>query len=218
MQDASSTSSRTAIRTRVKICGITRVEDALAAVRAGADAIGLVFYAKSSRAVTIEQAKSILRALPPLVSTLGLFVNASKAEVEAVLAQVPLDLLQFHGDETPAYCAGFARPYVKALRMKPDVDFYAFAGDFQQARGLLLDAWDADHFGGTGKTFDWERVSPTAGSSRIILAGGLNPANVAKAITTLRPWAVDVSSGVEQAPGIKSSALIQQFISEVHRV
>lgn len=218
MQQTSRMSSRTTSRTRVKICGITRVEDALSAAQAGADAIGLVFYAKSPRALTIAQAQSILQALPPLVTTLGLFVNASKSEVDAVLEQVPLDMLQFHGDESPEYCGGFTRPYVKALRMKADVDLEAFSTAYQQARGLLLDAWDADHFGGTGKTFDWERVRSAAGSSRIILAGGLNPANVAQAITTLQPWAVDVSSGVEASPGIKSAALIQQFISEVHRV
>lgn len=205
-------------RTRVKICGITRVEDALSAAQAGADAIGLVFYAKSPRAVTPALAAQIVRELPAFVTVTGLFVNATKAEVDAVLQRVPLDLLQFHGDETPDYCASFVHPYVKALRMKSDVDFQTSNAAYASAKALLLDAWDDSHYGGTGKTFDWERLRSLAGSSRIILAGGLNPANVAQAINTLRPWAVDVSSGVEQAPGIKSAALMQQFISEVNRV
>jgi len=205
-------------RTRVKICGITRVEDALAASNAGADAIGLVFYGKSPRNVSIEQARSIVASLPAFVTCVGLFVNALASEVEAVLRQVGLDLLQFHGDESPAYCQGFLRPYIKALRMKVDADPTVFGAGHAAARGLLLDAWEPDQFGGTGKTFDWQRIGPAAGASRIILAGGLTPANVAGAITTVRPWAVDVSSGVEQAPGIKSHQLIEHFISEVRRV
>lgn len=207
-----------ASRTRVKICGITREEDALAAAEAGADAIGLVFYAKSSRNITIEQAKRIVAGLPPFVVSVGLFVNPAAAEVEAVIRQVGLDLLQFHGDESPGFCQGFSRPYIKALRMKPGVDAAVFATSHPAARGLLLDAWEQDSYGGTGKTFDWQRIKPLAGASRIILAGGLSPANVAEAITTVRPWAVDVSSGVEQAPGIKSAERIHSFISEVRRV
>lgn len=205
-------------RTRVKICGITRVEDALSAAAAGADAIGLVFYAGSKRAVTIAQAGIIAKALPPFVTLVGLFVDATQADVEAVLAGVPLDLLQFHGDESPEFCRSFSRPFIKALRMDPAADLLSLSSAYSQARGLLLDAWDAEQKGGTGKTFDWQRVKPASGSSRIILAGGLTPANVAEAIRTVRPWAVDVSSGVELSPGIKSSALIQSFISEVHRV
>lgn len=205
-------------RTRVKICGITRVEDALAAADAGADAIGLVFYAKSPRNITLEQARRIVATLPPFVVSVGLFVNPVAAEVDAAIRLVGLDMLQFHGDESPEFCEGFSRPYIKALRMKADADPAAFASCHPVARGLLLDAWEQERFGGTGHTFDWQRIKPFAGASRIILAGGLTPANVAEAITTVRPWAVDVSSGVEQAPGIKSAERIHSFISEVRRV
>lgn len=190
----------------------------MAAAEAGADAIGLVFYAKSPRCISTEQAAAILEALPPYVTTVGLFVNPSSREVDEVLDSVPLDLLQFHGDENPRFCSLFSRPYVKALRVRPDTDIAAFAQEHQGARGLLLDAWHPEQFGGTGRSFDWKLVGPEELSSRIILAGGLSPANVAEAIETVRPWAVDVSSGVEAAPGIKSHSLMQSFISEVKRV
>jgi len=205
-------------RTRVKICGITRVEDALSAAEAGADAIGLVFYAGSKRAVSVAQAQAIVQAVPPFVSVVGLFVNAAKNEIEKVLSEVTLDLLQFHGDESADFCSSFNRPFIKAVRMKAGIDPGDVSRIYPKAKGLLLDAWDDNSFGGTGKSFDWQQARPMAGSARIILAGGLTPANVASAISTVRPWAVDVSSGVEQAPGIKSAALIQSFISEVHRV
>ena len=205
-------------RTRVKICGITCVEDALVAAEAGADAIGLVFYAKSPRALVADAARRIVASLPPFVASVALFVNPERAEVEAVISATGVDLLQFHGDESPAFCSSFSRPYIKALRMKADADLTAFAGSHAQARGVLVDAWEQDRFGGTGKTFDWQRIRPEAGSSRIILAGGLPPDNVAQAITAVRPWAVDVSSGVELAPGRKSAERIQSFIKEVRRV
>ncbi len=205
-------------RTRVKICGITRVEDALSAAQAGADAIGLVFYAGSKRAVTALQAQAIVKAVPPFVTVVGLFVNASSTEVEKVLSEVQLDLLQFHGDESAAFCSSFGRAFIKAVRMKAGVDLDAVSQSYDQAKGLLLDAWDANSFGGTGLTFDWQKARPVAGRSRIMLAGGLTPANVAEAISTARPWAVDTSSGVELSPGIKSAALMQSFISEVQRV
>jgi phosphoribosylanthranilate isomerase len=205
-------------RTRVKICGITRVEDALAAAEAGADAIGLVFYAGSKRVVSLQQAQTIVASVPPFVTVVGLFVNAARNEIEAVLSAIPLGLLQFHGDESADYCSSFRRPFIKAVRMKAGVDLDAASQGFDQAQGLLLDAWDAGSFGGTGQTFDWKNARPTAARSRIIVAGGLTPANVAEAISTARPWAVDVSSGVELAPGIKSAALMQSFISEVQRV
>lgn len=208
----------TAPRTRVKICGITCVEDALTAAAAGADAIGLVFYAKSPRAVTPETARRIVASLPAFVASVALFVNPTPAEVDAVIDTVGVDLLQFHGDEAAAFCAGFRRPYIKALRMKDDADLASFAGEHATARGVLLDAWEQERFGGTGKTFDWQRIRPQTGSSRIILAGGLTPDNVAQAITTVRPWAVDVSSGVELAPGRKSAERIHSFINEVRRV
>lgn len=204
-------------RTRVKVCGITRPEDAEAAACAGVDAIGLVFFAGSPRAVSPALAAAIVAALPPFVATVGLFVNADAALVHSTLATVPLDLLQFHGDETPHYCASFGRPWLKALRMKPGLDTEAALQQFHAARGILLDAWHADHFGGTGQTFDWSRTGLLPRQSRIVLAGGLNPGNVAQAIRTVRPWAVDVSSGVESAPGLKSKELMERFVSEVQR-
>jgi phosphoribosylanthranilate isomerase len=200
------------------VCGITRPDDAVAAAMAGADAIGLVFHSQSQRVVSAEQAAVIVAGLPPFVSTVGLFVNADAAEVEKVLASVPLDLLQFHGDETAAYCASFGRPWLKALRMKPDIDLAAGLQIYSAAQGILLDAWHPDHYGGTGQTFDWSRLGLMQARSRIVLAGGLHPGNVAAAIRSVRPWAVDVSTGVETAPGLKSAELIEKFISEVQRV
>ena len=146
------------MRVRTKICGITRVEDALIAAQAGVDAIGLVFYAKSPRAVSVKQAQEIIAALPPFVSTVGLFVNASRAEVNTVLSQVALDVLQFHGDETPAECEGFARPYFRALRMQPGVDIAHLAAQYSSAQGILLDAWVPGVHGGTGERFDWAGI------------------------------------------------------------
>jgi phosphoribosylanthranilate isomerase len=203
-------------RTRVKICGITRIEDALAAARAGADAIGLVFYAHSPRAVTAAQAQAICAALPPFVGTVGLFVDAEPAAVTAVLQQVPLDLLQFHGSETPNYCAQFARPFLKALRMRDATDVAAVRAQFSAARGLLLDTYRAGVPGGTGEVFDWQLV-PRALSAQIVLAGGLNPHNVGAAIQQAQPFAVDVSGGVESAPGIKDAQLIEDFVAAVRR-
>lgn len=205
-------------RTRVKICGITRPEDALAAANAGADAIGLVFYAQSPRAVTIAQAQAILAVLPPFVTSVGLFVNAEAAAVQEVLAAVPLDLLQFHGDESPDYCSRFARPWLKAVRMKPGLDLAGEVARFSAAQGIVVDAWHEQLFGGTGLAFDWSRLSLPGQRTRIILAGGLHPDNVGEAVRQVRPWAVDVSSGVESAPGIKARDRIVQFISEVQRV
>lgn len=203
-------------RTRVKICGITRIEDALAAARAGADAIGLVFYAPSPRAVTAAQAQAICAALPPFVSTVGLFVDAEPAAVAAVLQQVPLDLLQFHGDETAEYCRQFARPFLKAVRMREATDVAALRAQFNQARALLLDTYRAGVPGGTGEVFDWRRVPPAL-AAQIVLAGGLNPDNVGAAIQQARPYAVDVSGGVESAAGIKDIARINAFIAAVER-
>lgn len=205
-------------RTRVKVCGITRPEDALAVARAGADAIGLVFFAASPRAVSVARAQEILAALPPYVTRVGLFVNADAITVNEVLASVPLDILQFHGDESPHYCHAFTRPWVKALRMKPGLDLQQSIAQYSGAHGILLDAWHAEKYGGTGTAFDWSSLSLHGDGPRIILAGGLQPANVAAAIRQVGPWAVDVSSGVESSPGIKSAELVQQFISEVQRV
>lgn len=203
--------------TRVKICGITRPEDALAAARLGAAAIGLVFYAPSPRAVSIAQAQAVLQVLPPFVTTVGLFVDAEAGWIEEVLAAVPLDLLQFHGDETPEQCARYHRPYLKAVRMRPAVDLAECARRYHNARALLLDTYQPGLPGGTGAAFDWSRV-PAQLDKPIVLAGGLTPANVAAAITAVRPYAVDVSGGVESAKGIKDAAKMAAFIKEVTRV
>jgi len=199
---------------RSKICGITRIEDALAAAEAGADAIGFVFYAKSPRAVDVRQARAIIAELPPFVTTVGLFVNASRCELNEILEVVPLDLLQFHGDETPADCEGYHRPWIKALRVRPGDDLDAACQLYSGARGILLDTYVAGVPGGTGEAFDWSLV-PARLSKPIILAGGLSADNVGHAIAQVRPYAVDVSGGVEQAKGIKSAAKIEAFMQAV---
>lgn len=203
------------MRVRTKICGITRVEDALVAAQAGVDAIGLVFYAKSPRAVSVLQAQRIVAALPPFVTVVGLFVNASRDEVNAVLSHVPLDVLQFHGDETAAECEGFSRPYFRALRMQPGLDIAALATQYTGAQGVLLDAWVPGMHGGTGERFDWARI-PKNLAKPLILAGGLNADNVADAVLQVQPWAVDVSGGVESSPGIKDAEKIRKFLYAVH--
>ena len=198
---------------RVKICGITRMQDLHAACEAGADALGFVFYEKSPRHVSLDAAAELVRALPPFVQSVGLFVNAQFAFIEAVLNAVPLDLLQFHGDETPAECARYGRPYIKAVRVNRDTDLLKCAADFDAARGLLLDAYVPGVPGGTGERFDWSLIPPDLPKA-VILSGGLAPDNVAEAIQRVRPWAVDVSSGVEQAKGIKDAHKIAQFIAK----
>jgi phosphoribosylanthranilate isomerase len=214
------------MRTRVKICGITRVEDGVAAAGAGADAMGLIFWSGSPRCVGFDQARSIVAALPAFVSVVGLFVDPQPEAVRAALAAVPLDLLQFHGDEAPNFCASFGRPYIKAVRVRPEVDLLQYAAQFPAAHGLLFDAFQPGGLpGGTGTTFDWTRLPPQLTdpmSQRLILSGGLTPQNVAAAIRQLRPWAVDVSSGVEAngadgkpRKGIKSATKIVAFIREV---
>lgn len=199
---------------RSKICGITRVEDALLAAEAGADAIGLVFYAKSPRVVDVRQARAIVAALPPFVTTVGLFVNASRCEINEILDAVPLDLLQFHGDECAADCAGYHRPYVKALRVQPGDDVRARCAEFPQAAGILLDTFVPGVPGGTGQAFDWSLVPADPGCP-IILAGGLDAENVAAAIRQVRPWAVDVSGGVEAGKGVKDAAKVRAFVAAV---
>jgi phosphoribosylanthranilate isomerase len=203
------------MRVRSKICGITRVEDALAAVAAGADAIGLVFYARSPRAVSPEQAAAIVQVLPPFVTSVGLFVNMPRDQLQALLRQVPLDLLQFHGDESPADCEGYGRPYIKALRVRPDEDLAATIANYSGARGILLDTFVEGVPGGTGATFDWSLV-PSDIAKPIILAGGLEASNVAAAIRQVRPYAVDVSGGVEASKGIKDANKIRVFVQAVH--
>lgn len=196
---------------RVKICGITRVEDALAAAAAGADAIGLVFYADSPRAVGVEQARAIIAALPPFVTTVGLFVDAGRDELAHILASVPLDLLQFHGDESAEQCEGFGRPYIKALRVRAGDDIVARVADYPGAQGILLDAYVEGVPGGTGEAFDWSLI-PQGLSKPLILAGGLRPDNVAAAVARVRPYAVDVSGGVEASKGIKDAQKVGAFI------
>lgn len=199
---------------RVKICGITRLDDALAAIAAGADALGFVFYGPSPRHVSAATAADIIRQLPPFVTTVGLFVDAPADEIDAVLAQVPLDLLQFHGDESEADCVRHGRPWIKALRVQPGQDLAAVMAAWPNARGILLDAWHPEQPGGTGLQFDWALV-PAERRQAIILAGGLTPENVAGAIRQTRPYAVDVSGGVEQAKGLKDAGKIQAFMAGV---
>ncbi len=201
---------------RIKICGLTRVDDAVAAVDAGVDAIGLVFYAKSPRAVTIEQAREIALAVGPFVTVTGLFVDADPKEVAGVLDRVPLHLLQFHGNESVIYCESFQRPYLKALRMKPDLNVGQAIDQYSSAVGILLDAYRPGVPGGTGESFDWGRV-PIESSRPIVLAGGLSPDNVADAINSTRIYGVDVSGGVESAPGIKDPEKIQAFIQRARQ-
>ena len=203
-------------RTRIKICGITREEDLAAAVAAGADALGFVFYPPSPRYVAPQRAAELLALVPAFVTRVGLFVNEPAAAVRAVLAQAPLDLLQFHGDEDAAYCASFGKPWIKAARVKAGFDLLEYAAAFAGAPGacgLLLDA-HVEGYGGGGKTFDWSLI-PRSLPLPVILSGGLHPGNVAAAVRAVRPWAVDVSSGVEAARGIKDVQKINEFIAGV---
>ncbi len=202
------------MRTRIKICGITRPEDGVAVANAGGDAIGLVFYGPSPRHVTIAQAQAVVAALPPFVTVVGLFVNASDDEIRDVLDAVPLGLLQFHGDEPAGICGGYDLPYIKALRMAPGLDVAATVACYQDAQGILLDAYRSGVAGGTGEIFDWQAV-PEGLKKPIILAGGLTPQNVSEAIAVVQPYAVDVSGGVETAKGIKDIKKISAFVAAV---
>ena len=203
--------------TRVKFCGITQYEDAAAAVALGVDALGFVFYGPSPRNVAAEQASAIIAKLPPLVCKVGLFVDAGFEAVRAILDSVPIDVVQFHGNEAAAECEQAGRPYIKAIRMAPDVDLHVEAERYASASALLLDAYTADAVGGTGLAFDWTRIPRTL-SRPIILAGGLTTANVAAAIKAVGPYAVDVSSGVERSRGIKDPDKMKQFMIEVNSV
>lgn len=202
------------MRTRVKICGITRPQDAIAAVELGADAIGLVFYAPSPRNISIEQAAEIVTGLPPFVSKVGLFVNAEPAFINSVLKRVALDCLQFHGDETAAECEQINMPYYKAIRVKNDTNLLQYASQYQRANALLLDAYSEAAVGGTGQVFDWTLI-PTNMGKPVVLAGGLNAGNVAAAIKQVNPYAVDVSGGVEASKGIKDAVKIAAFMQAV---
>jgi phosphoribosylanthranilate isomerase len=203
--------------TRIKICGITREQDLHAVASCGADAIGLVFYAKSPRHVSLQQAVRLVSQVPPFVSVVGLFVNPTVDEVREVLANVALDVLQFHGDEPSVFCAQFGKPYLKAIRVKAGVDLVECAAEFSSAQGLLLDAFVEGTQGGTGESFDWALI-PQNLALPVILSGGLHAGNVAAAIKQVRPYAVDVSSGVEIAKGIKDAAKIAAFIQEVKQI
>lgn len=205
------------MRTRVKICGITRVEDALAVAQLGADAIGLVFYNRSPRRVSVDQARAIARSLPPFVTRVGVFLDLDDEDVQAAIAAVGLDVLQFHGDEPAETYRAFGRPYIKAVRMQDGVDLYVEQQVYADAAGLLLDAYVANMPGGSGQAFDWSRV-PQDLEKPVILAGGLTPDNVRAAITAVRPFAVDVSTGVEKSKGIKDVAKVSAFIKNVKEV
>jgi len=200
-------------RTRIKICGLTREEDVDAAVTAGADAIGFVFYPPSPRYVTPARAAELVRRIPPFVDVVGLFVNEAPESVEEVCRQVPINLLQFHGDEDPAYCRRFGRPYLRAARVRPGLDLVEFAGSFPESRGLLLDAF-VEGYGGGGHVFDWTLIPPGL-PGFLVLSGGLTAANVGDAVRRVRPAAVDVSSGVEMGKGIKDHAKIAAFVAAV---
>ena len=202
-------------RTRVKICGITRPEDGVTAARLGADAIGLVFYPPSPRFVTVETAQQIIAALPPFITVVGLFMNADPVAVQTVIAHAPLHLLQFHGDESSDDCVQFGRPYLKAVPMGAGAEVQDYEQRFASAAGLLLDSHGGRQMGGTGQGFDWTRI-PAERCKPLILAGGLHPGNVAAAIRQVRPYAVDVSSGVETARGVKDAELMRAFLRGVY--
>lgn len=206
-------------RTRIKICGITRREDAFEAVSCGVDALGLVFYQPSPRYVSINQAQYVIQSLPAFVSKVGLFVDARADEVTNTLSKVDLDYLQFHGDEDETYCTQFSKPYIKALRIKAETDIVEIISQYKSAAAILIDAWHPNLAGGTGETFDWSLLQdlPKDNIPAIILAGGLDQGNVKEAVQLLKPYAVDVSSGVEDSPGIKVAEKIRNFVYEVNR-
>ncbi|WP_137937841.1 phosphoribosylanthranilate isomerase [Chitinivorax sp. B] len=199
---------------KIKICGLTREQDVAVAANAGADALGFVFYPPSPRHLDVERAKVLVESVPPFVTTVGLFVNARAMEIERVLRMAPVDLLQFHGDEAPEFCGQFGRPYIKAIRVKAGLDLHEYAQQFAGARGLLLDAFVEGVPGGTGSIFDWGLI-PSDLPMPIILSGGLESGNIVSAVKQVRPWAVDVSSGVESAKGIKDADKIAAFINGV---
>ena len=205
------------MHTRIKICGINHVDDALKAVGCGADAIGIIFVEKSPRYASLTEARVIAESIPPFVTVVGLFMDAPAEKVRDALTAVPLNLLQFHGDEPAEYCDQFNMPYIKVLRMRENANVVAYAQEYPNASGILLDAYHKGMGGGTGETFDWNLI-PADIPLPLILAGGLTPENVAAAVEQVRPYAVDVSSGVESEPAVKDHSKIEQFIKEVQRV
>ncbi|MDX1694709.1 MAG: phosphoribosylanthranilate isomerase [Ketobacteraceae bacterium] len=202
-------------RKRVKVCGIKTLEDGLVAARAGADALGFVFYEPSPRNISIDRAADIIAGLPAFVTSVALFVDPSPETVEQVISQTGVDLLQFHGNETEPFCRGFSRPYIKAIRVRPDADIRSQAAQYTGARAILLDAYVKNVPGGTGSRFDWSLIPEDLGQP-IILAGGLNPENVHEAVARPGIWGVDVSGGVEERKGVKSPALIESFCKGVY--
>ncbi|MBP6764944.1 MAG: phosphoribosylanthranilate isomerase [Rubrivivax sp.] len=200
-------------RTRIKICGLTREADVDDAIDAGADALGFVLYAKSTRHVSLERAAELVQRLPPFVTPVLLLVNASPHELRCAIEAIPQALLQFHGDETPEQCDAAARPYLRAARMAPGIDLLDFAARFASAQALLLDTF-VSGFGGSGEVFDWSQIPPSV-PLPVVLSGGLNPANVTDGVLTVRPWAVDVSTGVEVSKGVKSGPLMRRFCKAV---
>ena len=208
---------QTASRTRIKICGIKRIEDAMSAVLGGADSIGLVFHPASPRYIEPEDARSLRRELPAFVTVTALFMNESYADIQHIIEQIRPDCLQFHGSEEPEFCEQWQRPYIKAIPMGSITDAAAYAADYSGAQGFLLDSHAAGRQGGSGDTFDWSKI-PSPFAHPLILAGGLTPQNVADAVLKVRPYAVDTSSGVESTRGVKDARLIRQFCEEVRRV
>ena len=202
------------MRTRVKICGLRQDDDVVVASKAGADALGFVFYRPSPRAVSVDQAARLVAKVPSFVSSVGLFVNASAEQIEQTLQQVPLNLLQFHGDETPEFCQQFGAPWIKAVRMRQDINLWQLKEDYHLGQGLLLDAYQKGTPGGTGASFDWQRI-PSDLAPEIILAGGLDATNIQAAISQVQPWAVDISGGVESSKGLKDHAKIDAFMAEI---
>ncbi len=205
------------IKIRIKICGITRPEDAVCAAELGTDAIGLVFYNNSPRVVDIDIAKDIISVVPPFITVVGLFVDLGEESIRSILEKIPLDLLQFHGDETPEECRMYSKPYIKAVRMRDNVELSDITAKYYDASAVLLDAYVDGTVGGTGQQFDRDRI-PSTLDKPIILAGGLNPENVAAAIRQAKPYAVDVSGGVESSKGIKDRSKMAAFINEVTNV
>jgi phosphoribosylanthranilate isomerase len=205
------------------MCGITTLEDALIAASAGADALGFVFYEQSPRAVTPSQATEIIQKLPPFVTSVALFVDETPSFIEAVIKETQVDLLQFHGEESAAFCEQFNRPYIKAIRMREETDLAQLMKVYDSAQGLLVDTYKKGVPGGTGETFNWDwlkaqlEAMPDEAKKPIVLAGGLTPENVAPSIETVKPWAVDVSGGIEAFPGRKSAEKITQFMQEITR-
>ena len=204
------------MRVRAKICGITCLEDAIQAIEAGADALGFVFYPPSPRYISMELAADICQKLPPFVYRVGLFVDAGRQQIEQACNTLALDLLQFHGDESEAECQGFSRPYIKAIRIQTGADFQHAETVYPSAKAILVDAYKPGVPGGTGERFDWSLL-PATRSKPLILAGGLNEKNIYQAIQSVRPYAVDVSGGVEQTKGKKNHQLVSQFLNEVSR-